>query len=123
MNDSTSTPSQKTACPKTVILCGASLLAARRKAHEAAELTMEAYNLIEDAFGSLPSGLRTMQLGEAKALLIEAMKMDHLIAMAHDSLRKLLGEAGVAEPTDAQLAAARKGDGGPIILGGGGGGR
>jgi hypothetical protein len=122
MNDSTPS-SGKTACPKQVIACGATLLAARRKASEATGLVMEAFNLIDEAAATLPPGLRMMQLGEPKALLIDAMKTEHLIAMAHDLLRKLLGEVGVEEPTNAQLANAKKSDGGPIILGGGGGGR
>lgn len=122
MNDSTPAGG-KTACPQKVIECGARLLQARRKAYEAAQAIMEAYDCIDAAFDALPSSLRRMQLGKMKGLLIEASRCPHLVEMAHDEGRKLLGEVGVAEPTDAQLQAARKGDGGPIILGGGGGGR
>lgn len=101
------------------------MLLTRRKAQEAADAAMEAFNCIDAAFNSLPSGLRRMQLGEMKVLLIEVMKMPHVAAMAHDVGRKLLGQANVEEPTDSQLMQARKGDGGPPILpaGGGGGGR
>lgn len=96
-------------CPDEVIETGKSLI----KARKAAALMSEQ---IDDALGKLHGaievmtknhGARAMQAGEAFTKLRKAQSALGLIMEAHNSLRCVLTECDVEQPTDNQVLSIR----------------
>ena len=95
-------------CPKTVIEAGRSLVNARKSA---AKLEAELFDALEkvriatkqvcDEHGAL-----YMESGEAEKLLLECAAGLQNLKMAHNSLRKVLCECEISQPTNEQLKAA-----------------
>lgn len=110
------------AVSQEVIEAGAALIKARRRASKMQDALNDAFDKIDAAFETLPGNPRRMQIGEALNHLIKAGLAHSEIMMAHNSLRKLLGEVGMEEPTDAQINEILD-PGSVVIAGGGGGGR
>lgn len=95
-------------CPKSVIEAGRAMVNARKSAakleaeiFDALEKTRVATSHVCDEHGALH-----MQSGEAEKLLLECAAGLQNLKIAHDSLRKVLCECNIAQPTNEQLKAA-----------------
>jgi hypothetical protein len=95
-------------CPPEVIECGKALILARKRANSMSGDIDEALAKLEGAIEAMkPHGAKRMQAGEAIVLLRKAQAAQGFIMQAHNSLRHVLNECDVAEPTDVQVASIR----------------
>jgi len=96
-------------CPKDVVATGRSLIKARKFAKKASQKIDEAIAELESATDTMRAehGAKAMQSGEAIALLRDAQRSYGLIMQAHNSLRGVLVECDVEQPTDDQVNSFR----------------
>lgn len=96
-------------CPKEVVVAGRGLIKARKVAKKLSQKIDEAIAELEDAVNVMVSnnGAKIMQSGAAIAKLRDAQRSYGLVMEAHDSLRCVLCEQDVEQPTDEQVASIR----------------
>lgn len=95
----------KHTCPAEVVRAGARLVALRRLAKRLEDAIDEALPDIQEGINCVVDkhGAAYVQAGEAKTLLRTAQTAAGLIMQAHNSLRLVLVERGIAEPTGDQI--------------------
>lgn len=98
-----------TPCPQEVIDTGRALIQARKLAEAMSGKIDEAIPLLEKAVAVMVNdgGAKAMQAGAAFVRLRQAQTAFGLIMEAHESLRRVLEECDVEQPTDAQVASIR----------------
>lgn len=96
-------------CPPEVVEAGRALIDARKTAHTLSEAIDEAIAKLGPAVAVMVKahGAKVMQSGTAYAKLRKAQAAYGLVMEAHDSLRAVLIECGVDQPTDEQIASIR----------------
>lgn len=97
----------KIECPAAVVLAGARLMKLRKMAAALEAEIDAAYPDIKAAVFDvvMNHSARVAQAGEAFVLLRQAQTAHGNIAHAHDVLRRVLVECGIAEPTNEQVVA------------------
>lgn len=92
-------------CPKEVIAAGAALVHIRLRAQSLAEEIDTALPVIRAGIAKVVTdhGAKNMQAGKAIRKLRELQGGEGLAGEAHDSLRRVLAEYGIDEPTDAEI--------------------
>ncbi len=95
--------------PNEVIETGKALIKARKSAALMSEHVDEAIGKLHAAIAVMTKdhGARAMQAGEALTKLRKAQTALGLIMEAHNSLRCVLTECDVEQPTDAQVLSIR----------------
>ncbi len=96
-------------CPKEVIETGRNLIKARKSASLMSEHIDEAIKALHPAIDVMVKqhGAKHMQAGTGLAKLRKAQAVLGLIMEAHDSLRCVLAECDVEQPTDEQVLSIR----------------
>lgn len=96
-------------CPDEVIAAGRALIVARKTAWQLSMEIDSALAMLYDAVNVVTAkhGAKVMQAGEAYTKLRKAQTAYGLVMEAHDSLRAVLIECGIDQPTDAQIASIR----------------
>ena len=104
----------KKECPDSVKQAGADLVKLRKAAKRFADMAACTEKSILVAGEEMKDlhGMRLMELGVALKELGAMQALPGSVMVAHDSLRRMLGDCGVEEPTDDDI----------IVFGGGGGG-
>lgn len=94
-------------CPPEVIAAGAALVHIRLRAAALADEIDTALPTIRKGIAAVVDGhgAKNMQAGTAIRKLRELQGGEGLAGEAHDSLRKVLAEVDIAEPTDAEIKA------------------
>ena len=92
-------------CPPEVIAAGSALVHIRLRAAALAQEIDEALPVIRKGIAAVVDGhgAKNMQAGTAIRKLRELQAGEGLAGEAHDSLRKVLSEFDIAEPTDAEI--------------------
>lgn len=98
-----------TECPSEVIEAGRALIGARKQAKEMSDAIDKALAVLDGAVAVMTEkhGAKVMQSGTAYSKLRKAQQAYGLIMEAHDSLRAVLIECNVDQPTDGQIASIR----------------
>jgi hypothetical protein len=98
-----------TPCPDEVVAVGRSLIKARKSASIMSEQIDAAIVDLHTAIDVMTSkhGAKAMQAGIALSKLRQAQAALGDIMQAHDSLRHVLVELDIEQPTDAQVASIR----------------
>jgi hypothetical protein len=96
-------------CPDEVIAAGRALTVARKTAWNLTQDIDAALAALYDATNVVTTkhGAKVMQAGTAHVKLRQAQAAYGLIMEAHDSLRAVLIECGIDQPTDAQILSIR----------------
>jgi len=97
-------------CPKSVKLAGAALMRYREHQAKGEALGLKALEEVRKATKDVCASFDAlhMEAGEAEALILEAIAAGPKVKMAHNSLRKVLCDCGIASPTDDDIIAASK---------------
>lgn len=95
--------------PDSVVTTGKALILARKSAEHMSDLINDALAALETAIDDMVKGhgAKAMQAGECIQLLREAQRSHGLVMQAHNSLRKVLIDCDVEQPTDAQVLSIR----------------
>ncbi len=95
--------------PDSVVATGKALILARKSAEHTSDLINDALAALESAVDDMVKdhGAKAMEAGECIQLLREAQRCHGLVMQAHNSLRKVLAERDVEQPTDAQVLSIR----------------